>query len=197
MGLASQIMTASDSTGVAPSGENCDRYTHVRAVPTPDSLLTAEHLANIEELLGRPFAEPSDGVFAHGANERFTIRALRVSGDFRKHEWEDEQEFDGYCDHEIGVIEADYNALVAALTRQWGPPITVDMAVFVPVLSVGGPLPTVVDALVDAGFFGSFPAWNRGGKWLGIARSQVDEESPHRLIAILTDGRIDEEHEPG
>ncbi|NUS44282.1 MAG: hypothetical protein HOQ24_11415 [Mycobacteriaceae bacterium] len=163
------------------------------AMPLPDDVRTAEHVARVYDLLTRPCAEPPKN---HSADEHpgqdFMLVVLRASGEFWSHEWDDTDDFDEYYNSESNLIDAEYTALLAALTQEWGTPSTIDLEVFQPALVAQDPLPAVAEALIfDMGCHGAFPAWHRESRWIGITQAQVGKECSICLIAVITADRID------
>ncbi|MFF3071930.1 hypothetical protein ACFVSN_00810 [Kitasatospora sp. NPDC057904] len=144
---------------------------------------TEAQLSIIDELSALPFPEqegkPEKGDGWSGPG--FHVAVLRESRDF----WDDRSE--EVVEAAEKELEADLDALAAALTARWGSPATVDLW---PYLGFDHPDPEFV-APEPLGFLcnlaGSMQLWQppSSDRWLALAIGQGDRELPFQLLAAI------------
>ncbi|MFJ8165272.1 hypothetical protein ACIRBY_30730 [Streptomyces sp. NPDC096136] len=140
-------------------------------------MTTAEHLDTIDRLRATAFATAPEGAPGQGGGPGHLLVTLSRTRDF----WDD----DGSGREEAAdQIDAEYGALVQALTDRWGEPH---------VFAVG--------SLLDRGFAGEeipepwdevcnttdhVHLWRVGERWLVVYVAQWDKEFPYLLMAGTT-----------
>jgi hypothetical protein len=139
----------------------------------------ADQLAAVVGLLTLPFPETESRDDSRHSGPGHHVLVVRASRDF----WDDPEIEVVHAAHR--EIEADFRALVDALTVRWGHPEIVDLWSYQKAVGHGRPLPKPIDELCMS--TGSLHVWQHpeAGRWIALTIGQDDKELPFELLAAV------------
>ncbi|MFJ9809643.1 hypothetical protein ACIRTB_15580 [Streptomyces sp. NPDC101158] len=138
---------------------------------------TRQHLAAIDDLVGRAFPERAESSGYRDSGPGHHVDALATSEEF----WE--------CDatHRLDVeeqYEADRDGLSTLLGARWGPPQVFSLWSVRDRSMSGERIPEPWNVL--SCHVPDLHLWRARGRWIGLGVSQWDKELPFQLLVVVT-----------
>ncbi|WP_128976179.1 hypothetical protein [Streptomyces roseicoloratus] len=138
---------------------------------------TAQHLAALDELLGRAFPERDERTGHRDSGPGHHVATLATSEDF----WEDDGTRRSAVEEQY---EAERDGLSTLLGARWGPPQVFSLWSVLDRSMSGEDIPEPWGVLSN--HTPDVHLWRAEHRWVALGVSQWDDELPFQLLAVVT-----------